>query len=174
MGSCSFCTSQEILPYYYNGTSTVLLEDQLYHRKTNCCVGRSTVLLEIDCIIGRSIVMLEDEWKIKGIIRKSAVLKTINWIRWKLPIKKITARRWLHKYVGAECGASSFTWYLYQMCNTDVRLWTESCPLCIFNNTRRIHFIFAHLIKQLQKVCCVYSLFQNLQNFEILANSFNL
>ena len=27
-----------------------------------------------------------------------------------------------------------------------VRLWTESCPLCIFNNTHRIHFIFAHLI----------------------------
>ena len=37
-----------------------------------------------------------------------------------------------------------------------VRLWTESCPLCIFNNTHRIHFIFAHLIKQLQKVCHVY------------------
>ena len=36
-----------------------------------------------------------------------------------------------------------------------VRLWTESCPLCIFNNTHRIHFIFAHLIKQLQKVCRV-------------------
>ena len=35
------------------------------------------------------------------------------------------------------------------------RLWTESCRLCIFNNTCRIHFIFAHLIKQLQKVCCV-------------------
>ena len=35
-----------------------------------------------------------------------------------------------------------------------VRLWTESCPLCIFNNTHRIHFIFAHLIKQL-KVCRV-------------------
>ena len=33
-----------------------------------------------------------------------------------------------------------------------VRLWTESCPLCIFDNTHRIHFIFAHLIKQLQKV----------------------
>ena len=32
--------------------------------------------------------------------------------------RKITARRWPHKYVGAECGASSFTWYLYQMCNT--------------------------------------------------------
>ena len=42
-----------------------------------------------------------------------------------------------------------------------VRLWTESCPLCIFNNTRRIHFIFTHLIKQLQKVCCVYSVYQN-------------
>ena len=36
-----------------------------------------------------------------------------------------------------------------------VRLWTESCPPCIFNNTHRIHFIFAHLIKQLQKVCRV-------------------
>ena len=33
-----------------------------------------------------------------------------------------------------------------------VHLWTESCPLCIFNNTHRIHFTFAHLIKQLQKV----------------------
>ena len=32
-----------------------------------------------------------------------------------------------------------------------VRLWTH----CIFNNTRWIHFIFAHLIKQLQKVCRV-------------------
>ena len=36
-----------------------------------------------------------------------------------------------------------------------VRLWTESCPLCIFNNTCWILFIFAHLIKQLQKVCRV-------------------
>ena len=36
-----------------------------------------------------------------------------------------------------------------------VRLWTESWPLCIFNNIHRIHFIFAHPIKQLQKVCRV-------------------
>ena len=36
-----------------------------------------------------------------------------------------------------------------------VRVWTESYPLCFFNNTHRIHFIFAHLIKQLQKVCLV-------------------
>ena len=36
-----------------------------------------------------------------------------------------------------------------------VRLWTESCPLCIFNNTHWIQFIFAHLIKQLQKRCRV-------------------
>ena len=34
-----------------------------------------------------------------------------------------------------------------------VRLWTESCPLCIFYNTRWVNLIFAHLIKQLQKVC---------------------
>ena len=31
-----------------------------------------------------------------------------------------------------------------------VRLWTESCPLCNFQNTNRILFISAHLIKQLQ------------------------
>ena len=36
-----------------------------------------------------------------------------------------------------------------------VRLWTESCLHCIFNNTCRINFIFAHLITQLQKVCHV-------------------
>ena len=36
-----------------------------------------------------------------------------------------------------------------------VRLGTESCPLCIFNNTCRTHFILAHLIKPLQKVCRV-------------------
>ena len=36
-----------------------------------------------------------------------------------------------------------------------VCLWTESCPLCIFNYIRQIHSIFAHLIKQLQKVCRV-------------------
>ena len=46
--------------------------------------------------------------------------------------RKKTARRWLHKYVWAECSASNFTWYLYQICKIDVRLWTESCPLCFF------------------------------------------
>ena len=34
-----------------------------------------------------------------------------------------------------------------------VRLWTESCPLCIFHHTHGILFIFMHLIKHLQKVC---------------------
>ena len=36
-----------------------------------------------------------------------------------------------------------------------VHLWTESCLLCIFNNTHQFHFIFTHLIKQLQELCCV-------------------
>ena len=119
MGSCSFYASQEDLLYYYSGTSTVLLEDQLYHRKTNCCVGRSTVLLEnqlyywkIYCNAGRSMVLIEDYlyW------RQSTGLDG------NYQSRKITTRRWLHKYVGAECGASSFTWYLYQICNTDVHL----------------------------------------------------
>ena len=36
-----------------------------------------------------------------------------------------------------------------------VRLWTKPCPLCNFHNTSRIHFIFVHVIRQLQKVCRV-------------------
>ena len=42
-----------------------------------------------------------------------------------------------------------------------VRLWTESCPLCIFHNTCWIHFIFTHLIKQIQEMYHVYNIFQN-------------
>ena len=52
-----------------------------------------------------------------------------------------------------------YTGFILSVCPS-VPLWTESCPLCIFNNTRGIHFIFAHLIKQLQ-MCRVYCLFQN-------------
>ena len=36
-----------------------------------------------------------------------------------------------------------------------VHLWTESCVPWTFLNTCKIHFIFAHLIEQLAKVCCV-------------------
>ena len=36
------------------------------------------------------------------------------------------------------------------------------CPLCSAYSSGWIHFIFIHLIKQLQKVCHVYSSFQNL------------
>ena len=39
------------------------------------------------------------------------------------------------------------------------------CPLCSFYSSGWIHFIFIHLIKQLQKVCRVLSF---LQNFKIL------
>ena len=42
-----------------------------------------------------------------------------------------------------------------------VCLWIESCPLCNFHNTAWIHFIIAHLNKQLSKVCCVKSCWQN-------------
>ena len=37
-----------------------------------------------------------------------------------------------------------------------VRLWTESCSLCIFHNTCSNHFIFTHLNKKLQTACCVW------------------
>ena len=46
-----------------------------------------------------------------------------------------------------------------------VCLWTESYPLCIFYNTCRIHFIFTHLIKQLQKMCRVQCFRQNKKNW---------
>ena len=45
------------------------------------------------------------------------------------------------------------TIFIIQWSCPSVRLWTESWPLSIFNNNRQIHFIFAHLMKQLQKVC---------------------
>ena len=50
-------------------------------------------------------------------------------------------------------GYTGFTLSVRLSICLSVRLWTESCSLCIFNNTHRIHFIFAHIIKQLQKVC---------------------
>ena len=47
-----------------------------------------------------------------------------------------------------------------------VHLWTESCPLFIFNNTRWIHLIIINLIKQLQNVCRLTILkFEFLTNF---------
>ena len=46
---------------------------------------------------------------------------------------------------------------------SSIRLWTEWCLLCNFHNTSRIHFIFTHLIKQLQKVCHVLSFFAKFQ-----------
>ena len=51
--------------------------------------------------------------------------------------------------------------YWFHLVRPSVHMWTESCPLYIFYNTRRIHFLFAQFIKQLQKVCCVYRFFQN-------------
>ena len=138
---------------YTGFTSSVRLSVRKinYHWKINCCVGRPAVLLEdklyywkINCDIGRSVVFSEDQlyWRqstgIDGNYRS----------------RKITARRWLHKYVGAECGASSFTWYLYQMCNTDVRPSVRPpvdriMSALYLQQYLRIHFIFAHLIKQL-------------------------
>ena len=47
-----------------------------------------------------------------------------------------------------------------------VCLWTESCPLCVFNNTCQILFIFTHLIKQFQKVCRMYFFFSKLNKLK--------
>ena len=55
-----------------------------------------------------------------------------------------------------------------------VLLWMKSCPFCILNNTCRIHFIFTHLIKQLQKVYHVQSALKKIQKIYVLAIFFNL
>ena len=51
-----------------------------------------------------------------------------------------------------------------------VRLWTESCPLCIFNNTRQIHFILHILSSNFRKCVAwkVVSKFKNLKCWQIL------
>ena len=85
--------------------------------KINCIIGRSTVLFE-----DIAIAMLEDQlcyWKIDCIIGRSIQSTRIDG---NYRSRKITEWRWLHKYVGAECGASSFTWYWYQISYTEVRI----------------------------------------------------
>ena len=42
------------------------------------------------------------------------------------------------------------------------------CPLCSFYSSGWIHFIFIHLIKQLQKVCRVQKFLQNLKFWHFL------
>ena len=104
------------------------MEHWLYYWKISCIIGRPIVVLEDPLYYWKSTILLEDLfrcWKMNG--RSKVLLE--NQLYWRQSTgldgnyrsRKITARRWLHKYVGAECGASSFTWYLYQMCNTDVR-----------------------------------------------------
>ena len=53
-----------------------------------------------------------------------------------------------------------FTGFTLPVCPS-VRLWAESCPQCIIQNTNCIHFIFTDLINQLQKVCRVLSFVTN-------------
>ena len=107
----------------------IIMEHRLYYWKISCIIGRPIVVLEDRLYYWKSTVLLEDLlrcWKMNG--RSKVLLE--NQLYWRQSTgldgnyrsRKITARRWLHKYVGEECGASSFTWCLYQMCNTDVRL----------------------------------------------------
>ena len=118
------------------------MEHRLYYWKISCIIVRPIVVLEDRLYYWKSTVLLEDLlrcWKING--RSKVLLE--NQLYWRQSTgldgnyrsRKITARRWLHKYVGAECGASSFTWYLYQMCNTDVRrsVCLSVCPSHLFD-----------------------------------------
>ena len=108
------------------------MEHWPYYWKISCITGRPIVMLEDRLYYWKSTVFLEDLlrcWMMNG--RSKVLLE--NQLYWRQSTgldgnyrsRKITTRSWLHKYVGAECGAFSFTWYLYQMCNTDVRLYVR-------------------------------------------------
>ena len=45
-----------------------------------------------------------------------------------------------------------------------VRLWTESCPLCIFHNISRIHFIFKHQLTS--EGVSRFAMFVEFENFK--------
>ena len=73
------------------------------------------------------------------------IMRLIHWITDLKSIKK-------SNYIPCSTQLKGYTGFTLSVCPS-VRLWTESCLLCIFHNTSWIHFIFTHLIKQLQKVC---------------------
>ena len=162
-------------PYYCNGRLSVLLEDQLYHQKMNCCVGRSNVSLEdqlyylkINCDVGRSVVLLDQlYWRQStGIDRNYRS-------------RKITARRWLHKYVGAECSASSFTWYLYQIWDTGVRQSIclsdcgQNCVCSVSSTILAGSISYLHILSSNRRCGACKFLFE-IKKWAILANSLNL
>ena len=76
------------------------------------------------------------------------LLKTHSW---QISLEKVSIRTNYH-YLYPPLHHSWKGVYCYHL----VRLWTESCPLCIFNNTHRIHYIFAHPIKQVCRVKCPF------------------
>ena len=109
---------------------------------------------------------------------ESAKKSNISWI-WriiyghKLPYMKKT--RMKKQVCGAACFMAAeikFSKDVRPSVCPSVRLWTESCPLCIFNNTRWIHFIL-HILSSNFRRCGSYKVCFHIQKFEILPNSLN-
>ena len=127
--------TRKLLGGYIGFTSSVrpsvrLLEDKLYYWKINCNIGRSVVFSE-DQLYWRQSTRIDGNYR----------------------SRKITARRWLHKYVGAECRASSFTRCLYQMYNTDVRPSEYPCALRVPRTSP--HGFLSSLVIQSLWICCL-------------------
>ena len=74
--------------------------------------------------------------------------------------------------IGVGLGAYWFHLDRLSVCPS-VRMWTESCPFCVFSNIIRIHFIFTYVINLLPKVSCV-KLYKKTTKFDFLAISLNL
>ena len=85
----------------------------------------------------------------------TAVSWYMVWDSWELVlVKRRNDRCQQFHYTPRSTKLKGYTGFILSVCPS-VHLWTELCPLCIFNNTHRIYFIFTHLIKWLQKVCCM-------------------
>ena len=68
----------------------------------------------------------------------------------------VDLRKWISLYNKVVGGYIGFT--------LSVRPSRITCPLCSAYSSGWIHFIFTHLIKQLQKVCCVSKFLAKFQN----------
>ena len=130
---------------------------------TSCCMNFAIIIQWIYFTIWEKIKKNRHHYNtilsfynIKTLQEKFAKKSNIPWI-WriiyghKLPYTKKTRKK--EQVCCAACFMAAeikFSKDVHLSLRPSVRLWTESCPLCISNNTHWIHFIFAHLMKQLQ------------------------
>ena len=139
-----FCVGEEVTWYIWHSWNTGLLGTQW------CCGFSHFVSPPLFCSIGYGRVMFF--WIDSAFfLLVSMVLQLLTLFQCQSLVKNEIFRfieRWVY-WFHIVCLSIRPSVHL------SIHMWTKSCLLCISYNTSRIHFIFAHLIKQLQKVCPV-------------------